>query len=569
MTSVRTILGAILIGFLIALGCAAVLFAQPQPASAECATPGFAASFDRRFTGCEEVTRIPIRWSGRSAEMVVLKTEGLALTARTNEVISHLRRTADRVGGSLDEMGGDFEVDTIFVMLTDERSAVNGADAYAFPPETWPDQCHVSVFVGSTGADAGYVTFVMAHEIFHCVQMATWEDGEGRPCVGADELEFCNSWWVEGSAEYFSNLAFPGTSYSSGNVADFHSNSGDTALINLSYENVVLFSWIDQRFGAPRVRAFLERVSDSADPEAARAAAEAALSPEQWLDFAKFYVAGDVQLPGGVDVGPPTDMPIQGAEEPLVLAGGPLILLRATLTYEAGRYDNLIDRRDGLFSVHHNGEWGELPEQLDIGCDQQKNYVFAALSAGAEGVNTIVTPAQTEERTCTPCDIAEPRRPIRSCLVGTWDFPGHQDFCATMATRMAPSGARIVQCNPGTGEVTFAADGTATSTATGQHIVVSMAAGLSLEIDQQMQSQGRWAVDGDALQLCEATSTLTGTQTVTGGGQTRVNPVNHTAPTSAAGATVACTRTTLTITSATAPGAFLGIGPEMVLTRRR
>lgn len=568
MASVRTILGAVLLGALVALGCAAALFAQPAPVSADCATPGFAASFDRRFTGCEEVTRIPIRWRGHSAEMVVLKTEGLALNARTNEVISHLRRTADRVGAGLDEMGGDFELETIFVMLTDERSAMNGADAYAYPPNSWPDQCHVSVFVGSTGGDPDYVTFVMAHEMFHCVQMATWEDGEGLACTGEDELEFCNSWWVEGSAEYFANLAFPGTNHSSYNVTDFHSKSGDTSLINMSYENVVLFSWIDQRLGPPRVRAFLQRVANSADPESARAAAEAALSPDQWLEFAKFYVAGDIQLPGGVDVGPPTDMPIQGPEEPLVLAGGPLILLRATLAYEPGRYDNLIDRRDGLFAVRHNGEWGDLPEQLDVSCDAQKNYVFAAISAGADGVNNIITPSRTEERSCTPCDAA-PRQPIRSCLVGTWDFPGHQDFCTNMTAQLAQSGARVVACNPGTGEVTFAADGTATSSATGQHITVSMAQGLSLVIDQQMQSRGRWAVDGDALQLCQATSTLTGTQTVTGGGQTRTNPVNQTAPTNAAGATVACTQTHLTITSATAPGAFLGIGPEMVLTRRR
>jgi len=561
MASIRSIVGATLTCGVIVASFAAALFASPASAVNECERPGFAASFDRRFTGCEEVTRIPIHWRGHSAEVVVLKTEGLVLDARSNAVVSLLRRTVDRVAAGLNEMGSDFDLDTVYVMLTDDRSASNEAEAYANPLSArFPDQCHVAVFVGTTGAEAGYVTFVMAHELFHCVQMSTWEAG----------LRIRdNSWWVEGSAEYFANLAFPGTDYSSQYVTGFHEASADTPLTDMSYENAVFFSWIDQRLGAPRVRAFMHNVSNADGGEQARAAAAAALDADQWLNFAKDYVAGEVQLPGGVAVGPPTDMPTQSADTPLTLIGSPLVIARATLTYEAGRYENRIEREGGPESARHGGAWATLPSTLNIACEQDKEYIFAAMSAAAAGVETVITPTRTEERTCVPCGDTTTRRPRNSCLIGTWHFPGHQDFCSNFSARLGATGARVVECNPGTGEVTFAADGTATSSETGQHIVVNMSPGLTMQIDQQMQSSGRWSTNGAELQLCDATSTLSGVQIISGGGQTRSNPVNQTAPTSAAGATFACTPTTLTITSREAPGAFLGIGPEMVLQRRR
>lgn len=544
----------------IAASLAAALFATPASATNECATPGFAASFDRRFTGCEEITRIPIRWSGHSTEIVVLKTDGLDIDERSNEAIARLRETAGRVGAALTEMGGDFELDTVFVMLTEERSAVNGAEAYAnsYDPR-YPDQCHVSVFIGSTGREADYVTFVMAHELFHCVQMGTWEEGM---------LISNNEWWVEGAAEYFANLAFPATRHSAGMVAEFHERSADTALTRLDYANVVFFSWVDQRFGPRHVRAFIEDVAPADGDEASRAAAEAALSADQWLDFAKDYVGGEIQLPGGVSVGPPTEMPSQSADAPLTLIGSPLVIARAKMNFDPGRYENSIERTGGPNAARHDGAWGALPARLDLACEQNGEFIFAAMSAGAAGTETVITPTRTEERACAPCAAAA--RPSRNaCLVGTWAFSGHQDFCSTFAARLTANGATVLECIPGAGEVTFAANGAATSSETGQHIVVRMSSGTMMQIDQQVQSSGRWQTNGGAIELCEATSTLSGTQVISSGTQTRTQPVNQTAPVASARATFTCSPTTLTITTMNTPGGFLGIGPEMVLRRRR
>ena len=49
-----------------------------------------------------------------------------------------------------------------------------------------------------------------AHEVFHCAQRVTWPDAFSAE----------GSWWMEGSAEYFSNLVYPESRIRDANVAE-------------------------------------------------------------------------------------------------------------------------------------------------------------------------------------------------------------------------------------------------------------------------------------------------------------------------------------------------------------
>jgi hypothetical protein len=128
----------------------------------------------------------------------------------------------------------------------------------------------------------------------------------------------------------------------------------------------------------------------------------------------------------------------------------------------------------------------------------------------------------------------------------------------------------VLECNAGTGEVTFNADGTVTSRATGENVRVRMSNGSVMHIVHELtEGHANWSTDHGEIEFCDARTTMTGMTTITASnGSSRQAPINETTPASSGGASYVCTPTTLTITTHDAPGAFLGAGPEMVLQRR-
>ena len=92
---------------------------------------------------------------------------------------------------------------------------------------------------------------------------------------------------------------------------------------------------------------------------------------------------------------------------------------------------------------------------------------------------------------------------------------------------------------------------------------------MTMETRQSVESRAFWGTAGDQVDYCDAGSVMTGMTIITGPRGPTSQPNTVSTPIQSGSATFTCTRTTLTIVNHEAPGAFLGIGPDMVLTRVR
>ncbi len=542
------------------------LVAQPALAVNDCSDASYVQAFDARLGGgaCEEVARIPIPFRGGRAVMRVLRTPDVVMDARTNALIGWLRDVAGRTGESMNAMGG-LELDDVSILMTGFSRPSDGADAMAmaiWPNPAYSGQCLIPMFLGDFDEGAEQFEFYIAHEIFHCIQFKTWDYGPAT--AGA-------YWWAEGSAEYFAALTIPEADGPRDSIEHFDERSSDQSLLSMSYENVVLFSWVGGRANPSGVKHTLDILAEARTSGAVADAAERAFGRDNLLAFAQDYLDSAIALPHGRAMQSSPRIPTQEADRPLHLAGDPFVVVRGQINYEAGRYENRVDVREGRYQAAREPRtWAALPGDLNIECNAETSYVFAAFSTLDAGVDIEVTPNNVQERTCVACGAAaRERRQRNSCLVGTWHFAGHQNFCANFAARVAESGARVLECIPGTSDVTFSADGTAVARASGQSIFVQLNSEMTMRTQQDVVGNANWSTEDGEVTFCEAASTMTGMTTINANGLTTSSPIDQSTPPEDGSASFVCTATTLTVLNHEAPAAFLGIGPEMVLQRVR
>jgi hypothetical protein len=76
-----------------------------------------------------------------------------------------------------------------------------------------PEPCPVSIYKATMGANADQVKQIIAHEIFHCFQGQNMKLQLKGPTGPSDEWGKITGWWVEGTANYFSNLVYPAVNF--------------------------------------------------------------------------------------------------------------------------------------------------------------------------------------------------------------------------------------------------------------------------------------------------------------------------------------------------------------------
>src|SRR3546814_5219487 len=134
-------------------------------------------------------------------------------------------------------------------------------------------ECRIVLYLIGSGASREEAATTLAHEIFHCVQAATYSPGQ----YGAYRSEGGAAWWIEGSAEWFASLALPDDSMYQSRVDEFDALSPDTPLHLMSYSALPLFLWHAQRHGNPATMLFLSGMADAAEESAQLRAMEASL----------------------------------------------------------------------------------------------------------------------------------------------------------------------------------------------------------------------------------------------------------------------------------------------------
>lgn len=428
----------------------------PQAAHAfgRCLDPGYLAQFIPSLAPqvCNEDFYTTIRASSGTA---TLRFISLPSTAAGDVGDWHPQAVAaaNGVGRALDELGtgrlpSEITVFLSYKTLTIEELGEAHADATVIDPS---GECRITFYKLAEGASPDLFAFTLAHEIFHCIQFATW-----RRAVSAERSE----WWVEGSAEYFANLALPGLDASDDWIDGFTEDSYRMNPTKMQYENVVLFAWLGHRGGPAAVGTFLNQMRGGDQIAVLRE-----LVPEaDWISFVETWLEGEILLPGGRAIEPEFSgrLEVFRRSGTLTLKAQPYVIDRAGADFVADKRFDLTYEVTGsghlAMRPSEGGDWADPPETINTCDGEQRHFVYLTTTEGtSEATLTVTTDADTSGGTC--------------CLVGEWAptpeaLEGRavmsEDVGATLLMFGHGSGTTMCSRRGGDWRLTFREDGTAT-----------------------------------------------------------------------------------------------------------
>jgi hypothetical protein len=392
-----------------------------------CTEPGYLARFQAGLAPqpCEDIHYVTVHAASGDALLRIIR---LARAAHGDDEVwrTNVIELASSLGRAIDAIGTARLPDEITVFLSDGRMEADELDEVHADTTRIPGgECRVTFYKLSGGADAGLFVFSLAHEIFHCAQFETWLSAARVADAG---------WWVEGSAEYFAQLARPGTPYGDGWVEGFDEDSLSQSLVAMEYQNVVFFSWLANRGGPEAVGAFLAQMRPGSQLEVLRGLVPLA----DWTSFVETWLDGGVSLPGGRTI---TPGPMAQGERvfrtsgTLDLRAGAYVIERWGATFpEDNRFDLTYEASGSpsqarMRLLGATGGWAEPPERINT-CEGEERHIlyFTTVDGSAEAVLTVETDDDETGGTC--------------CLAGSWS-PTQETLEGFSSTAMQIGAAAI------------------------------------------------------------------------------------------------------------------------------
>ncbi len=397
-----------------------------------CRTPGYLAGFDASYgsASCRVVHTTQVRWRGGTADVRVIVAD--APTPALDAEIANFRTRVDalvaRIGTAMTALG-DVRLNETTILLSSLGSGRYHAGTFGGSGE-----CKIIFYKQNSAISLEQFLFTYAHEMFHCVQEATWS----RHYDG-DEAK----WWYEGSAEYFAHLANPNSSQGDRFINAFDEQSPDDALVDMDYAAVVFFLWLGAQRETRDVKFFIDAMPRSAGREAQVSALRARAPIDRWVQFGQDYLDGRIRQPGGralpslVNRGETAT--ITGPTRK-TLATSEFVLARETLLFKKGKTyrTSIADVRGepkSRFSVH-TGDWADPPARV-LACDEDKSFTVltTAVSGDVASHAFVVEEAQAvAERAC--------------CLIGEWT-PTPASVQAESRMMMELGGSRMAAAGVG------------------------------------------------------------------------------------------------------------------------
>jgi hypothetical protein len=316
---------------------------------------------------------------------------------------------ADRVFAGLGPMRS---IDLVFTLLAPE-----GVKASA---PTWDKDasiCQVLMYPRAMADGVAAMQQTVAHEVFHCFQL--WN----IPAHVESSYRTANRWWVEGSAEYFSNVVYPATNDEWEWVDVFDQKSALKALHAMAYENTVFFQYLGSMRGDAAIIQLFQSFAPASSPQASADVLTAQPGMQSLFhDFAQAWADRSIADTGGGYL--PTTLYIAGDNQHLINTGlwlaleaPPLSLPRHLLAFapqSLWQVSTTFGGAPGLESARHWDSlqaWDSLPPEVRPGCESQVVYIYVLTSAapGADPhkgeMNVVQAPDPDLDPECQP----EPR----------------------------------------------------------------------------------------------------------------------------------------------------------------
>lgn len=350
------------------------------------------------------------------------------------------------------------------------------------------DVCQVTVFPAAAVRGIEVVGQTVAHELFHCVQDLNFET----------DPYASHAWWMEGSAEYFSNVVFPTTNDEHRWVEDFDVDSLKKSIFEMSYENTVFFQHLANMYGTQGLWDLLQEVTPGGAGAAEAAIAARGNMEEVFHDFVVFFVTGSIADTGGgvLDPGTPSALGLTTITE----AGEhdfearPFVAARYVVEYASERAFTQTTSLDaGRASGAEKAlaldpqEWADLPDTVRTRCDEPVKWPIAVTTVDDAATFTI--------------EVAEVERGIcDGCVLGLWELDVPTFEQSLLARMDSPPGLGV----RGSGHVDFADDGTWT----GVRELSFVHEGNATPFGMDAPTSGPYEADGELLSMPDETGAL-------------------------------------------------------------
>ena len=307
----------------------------------------------------------------------------------------------------------------------------------------------IAALAEANGTDGlGMLQYTAAHELFHCVQFATWPDLMA---------EYANhGWWVEGTAETVAQAVFPNMDEAFRWSYNFADKFRDTPLTRLTYHNVVFFSWVWAQ--DPKLVVQIISAMPVGGTEAAQQAALAGvIAPDELSRFVRDFLDNKVVTPGGTD---PMfgEIPLQMTtnigqatfedSSTKDLTAAPFTMFAVDVAFSGGAYEIDITDTGPVQSRHRDPEgtaWTTGKIAADGDCTTTVTYRLAGMATGPAKVR-VAAKKDTKGKDCKACGAQAVRD---QCLIGTWriDNTVQRMSIADYVANGRPVGVQVVGKN--------------------------------------------------------------------------------------------------------------------------
>lgn len=376
----------------------------------DCTTPAFRNDLmkDPGFA-CEEIRRDFVEIGERGVGLRTLRHKGDSASSASEPVAMDAARSALQSFGAYSTLKLPDNVSLVFV-----RSGQAGPpDLMAEARAKGSEECAVRIFPDAIKAEGDAIAELkttLAHELFHCVQEATWP---AQTAVDAAR------WWVEGSAELMGHVVFEAPGTLARRSADFATNARDIPITRGAYENVVFFAWLWNRKPS-RLFSLIEAMPTSGGEAEQQAALVNAISAYDLDIFVTDYIDGKVRSPGGAALAPAKLDPAETVSGTTESAREvtPFTVFAADIDFANGQY---MIAKDGAASASYKwltdpGDWQALLLASAEGpCEARKTIRIAGMTT--KPAPATLTLKITKLPGCETCTVRQVRD---QCLVGLW-----------------------------------------------------------------------------------------------------------------------------------------------------
>lgn len=271
-------------------------------------------------------------------------------------------------------------------------------------PISGSETCPITLFKTVGGMSYDNFKQTIAHEAFHCFQ--DWNT--------PSEDYSSNKWWLEGSAEYFSNLVYEDTNYEHEFLSDFDSFSIRTPIDKMSYENFIFFQHLGNEHGENEVINLLKLLSNSNGSNATLASF--GNMAETFQDFVVAYMSAGILDTGGgmISVENPTVVKTEviDQEEEKKFNTQPFVATRYRMNYKKEKRFLQTPKEDGAgkYSTAENeirndlSNWSALPPEIRSKCEDDVLYVLVTTTTEVgETYELVANIDKMEKAECDPC----------------------------------------------------------------------------------------------------------------------------------------------------------------------